>query len=506
MQPTEHSQLETLKQQLIVINDISSAGSLLYWDMTTQMPPGGQAARGRQLAVLGQIAHDRFVDPAIGRLLDELQPYAETLPYDHNDAALWRITRRNYDREVKVPSAFVAEFFQFFSVIYDAWTRARPANDFNAVRDLLKKNLDYSRQYAEFFGPFDHIADPLIDQGDYGMKAASVRAIFAELRAQLVPIVATITAQPPADDSMVRRHYPEADQLAFGLDIIKDYGYDFSRGRQDLTAHPYMTRINSGDVRITTRVDEHYFNDALFSTLHEAGHAMYEQGIDATFDGLPLATGTSAGVHESQSRTWENIIGRSREFWTHYYPALQARFPSQLSDVSADSFHRAVNKVTPSLIRVDADEVTYNLHVMIRFDIELALLEGAMEIDDLPRVWNERYTSDLGVTPPDDKDGCLQDVHWFGGIIGGAFQGYTLGNLMSAQFYDSALKAHPEIPAEIGQGKFDTLHGWLKENIYQHGSKFTAPELVERVTGTGVQVAPYIAYLRRKYGELYDLS
>lgn len=502
---SDHPNIQALKNLLTATSDLRSAASVLYWDMTTYMPPHGAAARGRQLALLSRLAHDRFVDPAIGRLLDDVQPYIEGLPDDHDDAALWRVTRRAYDLETRVPSDFVAEATEFSTVIYDAWTRARPANDFDSVRDLLKRALDYSRRYADFFAPYDHIADPSIDQVDFGMKTATVRALFARLREQLVPIVAAITAQTPTDDAVLRRHYPEAAQLAFGLDVIKDYGFDFSRGRQDKTHHPFMTRFSTGDVRITTRVDEHFFNDALFSTLHEAGHAMYELGIDPAYDGLPLGGGTSAGVHESQSRTWENIVGRSRAFWSHYYPALQQYFPTQLSDVPLDMFYRAINKVTPSLIRVDADEVTYNLHVMIRFEIEAALLEGSMEIDDLPRVWNERYTQDLGITPRDDKDGCLQDVHWFGGGFGGQFQGYTLGNLISAQFYDAALKAHPEIPTEIGQGKFDALHTWLKDNVYVHGSKYTAPELVRRVTGADVQVEPLIGYLRRKYGELYTL-
>lgn len=502
---TTHPLFTELNQRLLEVHDLNGIGSLLYWDMTTYMPSGGASGRARQMSTVGSLAHQKFTDPEIGRLIDSLQPIAEALPYDHDDAAAYRAVRRDYDRAVKIPASLVAAFSQHSAAAYDTWTRARPANDFGMVRDMLKKTLDFSRQFAEYSAPYQHIADPLIDNADYGMKAESVRAVFAELRAQLVPIVKAITSQPPADDSVVRRHFPEAQQIVFGEDVIKAYGYDFSRGRQDKTAHPYMTRLSGGDVRITTRVDEQFFNDALFGTLHEAGHAMYEQGLNPAYIDTELLGGTSAGVHESQSRTWENIVGRSREFWTHYYPRLQAIFPSQLGDVPLDTFYRAINKVKPSLIRVDADEVTYNLHVMIRFDIELALLEGSMEVDDLPRVWNERYQSDLGITPPTDADGCLQDVHWFHGFIGGSFQGYTLGNLMSAQFYEAALAAHPQIPSEIAQGNFDTLHGWLKTNVYQYGRKYTAPELVERVTGGGVQVEPLIRYLRGKYGQLYSL-
>ena len=287
--------------------------------------------------------------------------------------------------------------------------------------------------------------------------------------------------------------------------MARQIGYDFERGRLDKTPHPFTIEFAVDDVRITTRVDEHNLGDALFSTIHEAGHAMYEQGVRPDFDGTPLGGGTSAGVHESQSRLWENIVGRSRGFWHFYYPRLQAAFPAQLADVPLEAFYRAINKVQPSLIRTDADEITYNLHVMLRFDLELALLEGKLAVADLPEAWRERYAADLGVIPPDDKDGVLQDVHWYGGVVGGVFQGYTLGNIMSGQFYAAALHAHPEIPAEIARGQFGTLLGWLQQNIYRHGSKLTASELIQRVTGGPLSIEPYVRYLRTKYGELYEL-
>jgi carboxypeptidase Taq len=262
-----------------------------------------------------------------------------------------------------------------------------------------------------------------------------------------------------------------------------------------------MTKFSLGDVRITTRFREDDLGDGLFSTIHEAGHAMYEQGIDVAYEGSPLANGASAGVHESQSRLWENVVGRSRPFWDHYYPQLQAAFPDQLGDVTPSMFYRAVNKVQPSLIRTDADQMTYDLHVMIRFDLELALLEGKLDVRDLPEAWHARYLSDLGVAAEEERDGALQDVHWFYGTIGGAFQGYTLGNILSALFYRQALLAHPEIPEQIGRGEFGTLHGWLRENIYRHGAKYTANELVERVTGGPLTIEPYVAYLREKFVE-----
>lgn len=499
------NKLQELKTLILEANDLSAAAAVLNWDHETYMPSGGGASRARQLATLQRLSHEKFTSAAVGKLLDELQAYGESLPYDSDDASLIRVARRDYERQVKIPGKLVGELGSHTAQTYQVWTEARPANDFARLESYLEKTLDLSRQVADCFPGYDHIADPLIDFADYGMKADSVRQVFADLRDQLVPLVSAITAQQPADNTALLQHFPEDKQWAFGLDVIKAYGYDFNRGRQDKAPHPFTTSFGIGDVRITTRVNERDLGDALFSTLHEAGHAMYEQGIDMALDGTPLAGGTSAGVHESQSRLWENVVGRSRGFWSHFYPQLQATFPEQLKNVSLDSFYRAINRVEPSLIRVDADEVTYNLHVMIRFDLELALLEGTLSVHDLPEAWHARYQADMGVHAPNDRDGVLQDVHWYGGVIGGAFQGYTLGNILSGVFYQTALQAHPTIPDEIARGKFDTLHTWLKNNIYQYGSKFTAPELIERVTGGPLRIEPYIAYLRKKYGELYGV-
>lgn len=497
--------LKELKTRLEEVSNLNSATAVLGWDQATFMPPAGANSRGRQMATLASLSQEKFTDPAIGKLLDELQPYAEGLPYDSDDAALIRKTRSDYEKAVKVPPAWVARFSTHSAVSYQAWTEARPANNFKAVEDKLKTTLDLSREYANFFPGYEHIADPLIDGPDPGMKASDIRRVFGELREQLVPLVKTITEQAMADDSPLRAGYPEDEQLAFGMQVAKDYGFDFNRGRQDKSPHPFMTSFAIDDVRITTRVQEGDLSDALFSTLHETGHALYELGIDPALEGTPLAGGTSSGVHESQSRTWENIIGRSRGFWEHYYPKLQKQFPGQLNKVSLDEFYRAINKVSRSLIRTDADEVTYNLHVMLRFELELELLEGKLEVKDLPEAWHTRYQADLGIHAPSDVDGVLQDVHWYGGAIGGEFQGYTLGNIISALFYEAALKAHPDIPQQTGQGQFGTLHSWLKDNLYRHGSKFTPNELIERVTGGPLRIEPYIQYLKTKYGELYTL-
>lgn len=498
-------QIDELKAHLMEIYDLQHAGLLLSWDETTYMPPAGAPARGRQNALLARLAHEKFIDPEIGHLLDDLQPYVESQPYDSDEASLIRVTQREYERALRIPPQFIAELYLHTSKCYNTWVTARPENNFKALEPLLERSVDLSRQMADFFPGYEHIADPLIDSVDYGMKATTLRKLFANLRRELIPIVKVITTQTPADDACLKQKFPQADQLSFGLEVVRQLGYDFNRGRQDLTLHPFQTTISLGDVRITTRVDENNLVEALFGSIHESGHAMYEQGIRRELEGTPLATAISAGMHESQSRTWENLVGRSRGFWEYFYPKLQAKFPSQLNNVSLDTFYQAINKVQHSLIRQEADEVTYNLHVMIRFDIELALLEGNLLARDLPEYWHVRYQADMGIRAPDDRDGVLQDVHWFSGLVGGSFQGYTLGNILGAQFYAQALKTHPEIPSEMAQGKFDTLHTWLVDNIYQHGGKFTANELVERVCGGPLSIEPYISYLKMKYGELYTL-
>jgi carboxypeptidase Taq len=499
------SRLAELKRRLQEASDIASACAVLGWDQATYMPKGGAPARGRQGATLSRLVHERFTDPAVGKLLDGLMQYAEGLPEDSDDAGLIRVVRREYDKAIKVPAELVARRSEVASASYDAWTRARPDNDFATMRPFLERVLDLSREYARHLGPYDHIADPLIDDLDDGMTVASVRALFDALRAELVPIVRAIAEQPLADDSCLRASFPEAKQLAFSVAVIRRFGYDLDRGRLDKTHHPFCTRFSSGDVRITTRVKVNDLGDALFSTLHEAGHALYEQGVNPAYEGTRLDSGTSMGVHESQSRLWENLVGRSRGFWEHFYPQLRQVFPGQLKAVPLETFYRAINKVERSLIRTDADEVTYNLHVMLRFGLELDLLEGRLEVKDLPEAWRARFKADLGLEPPDDRDGCLQDVHWYGGSIGGAFQSYTIGNILSAQFYAAAVAAHPEIPGEITKGELGTLHAWLRDNLYRHGRKYQPDEIVRRATGKPMTIEPYIAYLRGKYGELYRL-
>jgi carboxypeptidase Taq len=498
-------ELEQLRARLAEIRHIRAAAGVLGWDQSTYLPPGARAARGRHMSTLSRIAHEKATDPAVGRLLDACEKWAEGQPPDSDDVALLRVCRRDYDRATRVPSEFVARWAALRSESFGAWAKARPENDVAAVLPYLERMIDMSRAYSAFFPEAEHVADPHIALSDYGMTAATIRDVFARLRAELVPLVKAIAARPPADDACLRQPFSRKGQEAFFTQVIRDFGYDYNRGRHDVAPHPFTTSFSVTDVRITVRYRDNYLGDAIFSAFHEAGHALYQQGINPAYEDTPLCHGTSSGAHESQSRLWENVVGRSLGFWSHYYPKLQAIFPDELKGVSLDTFYRAVNKVKPSLIRTDADEVTYNLHPMLRFDLELAMLEGNLAAKDLPDAWNARYESDLGILPPDHRDGVLQDMHWYSGRVGGAFQGYTLGNILSAQFYNAALRAHPEIPSETESGRFGTLHAWLKDNIYQHGGKYDTAELVELVTGGPLRIEPYVAYLKAKYGALYNL-
>ncbi len=497
--------LAVLKARLAEVADLEAASAVLGWDQATYMPRGGVTCRGHQLATLDRIAHEKFTDPEIGRLLDGLAPALEARGIEDLDHALVRVTRRDYERAIKVPEALVSRLSMHANAAYAAWTDARPANDFDAMRPHLENGVALARELSAVLGRSQHVMDPLIDRAEPGMTVQSISELFASLRAPLVALADAAKSCTPTDSACLHQHYPEAKQLAIGLRMAEHFGYDLTRGRQDLSPHPFCTTFANGDVRITTRVKPNDLSEALFSTLHEAGHAMYEQGVAPALDRTRLQGGTSPGVHESQSRLWENIVGRSEGFLGHAYPLLQKQFPEQLKRIPFKTFYRAVNRVAPSLIRTDADELTYNLHIMIRFDLECRLLDGRLQPRDLPEAWAELYARDLGVTVPSHADGCLQDVHWFSGPVGAAFQSYTIGNILSAQFYAAAVAKHPAIPTEIASGKFATLHGWLRDNIYRHGRMFDPADLVERATGGPMSTAPYLSYLTAKYEALAEM-
>jgi len=497
--------LNQLKARLAEIADLFKASEVLGWDMQTYMPPGGGEARSEQIATLQKLGHEKFTQAEIGQWLEELKPTLERLDPDSDDAGILRVAARDYDRARKVPTELVAEIARTTSMAHEVWAKARAEKNFQAFLPMLEKIIELKRRVSACFGEQDSPYDPLLDDYEPGMKAAQVRAVFDELKRDLVPLVKAIAAKPEVDDSVLHKDYDEQKQWDFGEAVIKRFGYDFSRGRQDKSVHPFTTSFSSSDVRITTRLMRNFIPSALMGTLHECGHALYEQGVAPELSRTPLADGTSLGVHESQSRMWENLVGRSRGFWKYFYPQLQAVFPENLGKVDLDVFYKALNKVKPSLIRVEADEVTYNLHTLLRFELEVDLMEGRLKAKDLPAAWNAKVKEYLGLDVPDDSQGVLQDVHWSAGYIG-YFPTYTLGNILSVQFFEKAVQAVPSIPADIEHGEFGGLLGWLRENIHRHGRKYTPNELIQRVTGSPLNAKPYLAYLKKKYQALYGIG
>ncbi len=494
--------LNRLKTLLYEIHDLGAAQAVLGWDQLTYMPPGGAEERSEQLATLARMAHEKATAPEIGRLLQDLVPYANQLDPDSDEACLIAVTQRQYDKSTRVPPDWVAEFARATAMGQAVWERAKNRNQFELFRPELEKIIELRRQYADFFAPYEHVYDPMLDDYEPGLTTAEVQAIFAPLRFQQVELIQRIMKHPQVDDSFLKQAYPEQAQWDFGVEAITRIGFDWQRGRQDRSAHPFTTHFGLGDVRITTRFESHNGTMALFSTLHEGGHALYEQGLDPSLRRTPLAEGASMAVHESQSRLWENLVGRSYAFWKFFYPRLQRAFPQQLGAVSLESFYKGINKVNPTLIRVEADEATYNLHIMLRLELEIAMLEGSLAVKDLPEAWRVRMKDYLNLEPPNDAQGVLQDVHWSGGMVG-YFPTYALGNLISAQLWEKVCQEIPDLEAQIEQGEFSHLLAWLREKIHRHGAKFLPQELVQRVTGSKIDSQPYLRYLKAKYEGIY---
>ncbi len=495
--------LDRLTSLLARVHDLNMAANVLEWDQETYMPEAAAEARAHQIATLRQLAHECFVSDEIGALLDALdREHADADP-DHPDVRLLRVTRRDYDQATRLPARLVADLARAVALGKEAWKTARDTDTFATFEPALQRLVDLNLEKAEALGYADTRYDALLDQYEPGLDTATVRQVFDALRAALVPIVRAIAGQPPPDDRCLHRYYPQDRQWDFGMAVLRDIGFDFTRGRQDLSAHPFTTAFDISDVRLTTRVNERYFPSAFFGSLHEAGHGLYEQGIDPALARTPLADGASLGMHESQSRLWENLIGRSRAFWEHYYAPLQRLFPEALSDVSLDTFYRAINRVEPSLIRVEADEVTYNLHIMLRFELELALIEGSVAPADLPALWNAKMEDYLGLTPDTDANGVLQDVHWSLGAFG-YFPTYALGNLLSAQLYDRLDADLGGVEPLVAAGDFAPILAWLREHVHRFGRSRSAQELMVAATGSGLQAGNWLAYVRRKYEALYD--
>jgi len=494
--------LNQLKKILGEIADLNHAESVLGWDQQVNLPPKGGEARGQQLATLGRITHEKSTSHEVGILLDELKnEYAGS---DSDDAALIRVAARNYDKATRVPAEFVAEQSIVTTAAFETWVQAKGKSDFSIFRPHLEKVVDLVKKYVSFFPPADHPYDVLLDNYEPGMKTAEVQEIFGSLRTKQVELIKQISSAKQVKGDFLHKKYNAKKVWDLSEIIIGRFGYDFSRGRQDKAAHPFETTFSINDVRITNRFEPDNPLATLFSSMHEAGHAMYEQGINPAYERTPLEGGVSSAIHESQSRMWENLVGRSLPFCELFFPEIKKIFPSQMDSVNARSFYKAINKVEPSFIRVNADEATYNLHVMLRLELEIGMLTNKVVIKDLPDIWNAKMRDYLGITPPDDTHGVLQDVHWSSGLFG-YFPTYALGNLVSAQLWEKINEDIKDLDAQIRRGKFDSLLGWLHEKIHIHGHKYDPQDLIQKVTGSRIDSAAYIRYLTKKFSDIYGL-
>ena len=494
--------LNALKDLLGVIADLQYTQAVLDWDLQTYMPAGGAQDRGDTVSTIAGLAHQKSTSDTLGRLIEELEPLSTQMTRDSDDARLIELASHLYSKKTRVPSEWVTDFARVTSIAQIYWQRAKQEADFSIFQPYLKTIVDLKRQYAEFFSPYDHIYDPLLDDFERNMKTRDVISIFNQLQPRQVELIQRISESQPIDASFLSHSYSEQEQWDFGVKVITQFGYDWNRGRQDRSAHPFTTSLGFNDIRITTRFMPDYFGSALFGTMHECGHALYEQGLSKSLRRTPLAEGASMAIHESQSRLWENLVGRSLPFWRFYFPQLKEQFPAQLNGVSLKSFYTGINKVEPSLIRVEADEATYNLHIMLRLELEIELMRGQLEIKDLPEAWNTRMKAYLSLTPPDDARGVLQDIHWSAGLIG-YFPTYALGNLVSAQLWERIHKDIPDLGTQIERGDFSSLLAWLRREVHQHGAKYTPQELVTRVCGEAISPLPYMRYLEEKYMDIY---
>lgn len=482
---------------------LGSCASVLGWDERTYMPRNGSAHRAEQVALIARICHERTTDPRIGGWLAELE--SASLPEDR--AANVREIRRTYDRAVKLPPQLVEELARVTTLAQRHWADARAASDFSKFLPWLEKIVNLKWREAQAVGYKEHAYDALLDEYEPGATTSSIRTLFASLASDLAPLVASINGSGRKPDrGLLHRDYPVEAQQAFGRMAAERIGFDFQAGRLDVTTHPFCSGIGPGDCRITTRYNPKHFNESFFGILHECGHGIYEQNLPHEHFGTPLGSAVSLGIHESQSRLWENQVGRSREFWEFFFPKAQAAFPGALHDATLDDFYFSINDVQASFIRVEADEATYNLHIILRFELEQALLTGDLPPKDVPAAWNERFRKLFQLTPPDDARGCLQDIHWsFGGL--GYFATYTLGNLYAAQFMDQAYAnlGRDELRSDFRTGEFGRLKNWLMEKIHKHGQRYRAADLCQRITGKPLTHQPFMQYLRGKFGPLYGI-
>lgn len=504
--PSSAEHYQSLLQLLQEAELLGSCSHVLSWDEQTHMPSGGAEHRANQLGLLAGLSHERRTSPRIGELLQELT--AKGLSDDPADdqSVIIREAQRTYDRATKLPRVLVEELSRTTSLSQQHWVTARRESNFQKFLPWLSKLVQLKREEAAAIGSTTGVAyDALLDEFEPGMTAAQLQQAFGPLRDALVPLVAAIQGSSRrAPLEIIERTYPKQGQRQLAELAAHKIGFDFTCGRLDESAHPFCSGIGPGDCRLTTRYQERHFNSAFFGVLHEAGHGIYEQGVPGAAFGTALGQTCSLGIHESQSRLWENLIGRSREFWLHFYPQAQEFFPEALSQVSPDDFYFAINDVRPSFIRVEADEVTYNLHIMLRFELEQQLLSGALDPADVPTAWNEAFQRYFSLTPANDAQGCLQDIHWSAGLMG-YFPTYALGNMFASQFLEAAANDIPNLKEQIASGEFADLKNWLNVNIHQHGKRYSAPELVKVVTGKPLSHDPLVRHLQSKFAPLYGL-
>lgn len=477
---------------------ISKSSSVLSWDQETHMPPKGAEARGRQMAVLSGLTHDRFTCREMGEAIRG----AEGEALNADESVNLREIRRDYERAVRVPVDLVREMSQTSSRAKEAWREARKTNDFPVFAPLLEKMIDLKKRYAEAVGYEGEPYNALIEDYEPGMTVARLSEIFGALRPRLIAVVEKVRNGTPPRSDFLRRRYPEAEQIELSRRVLGMMQFDFQAGRMDVSTHPFTTSFSPHDVRLTTRFSEDFFNTALFGTMHEGGHALYEQGLPAEHDGTPLGDSVSLGIHESQSRLWENQVGRGRAFWRHLFPAVREMFPDALHDVTEEEFYRGVNEAKPSMIRVEADELFYNMHIMLRFEIERGLIRGDIRPSDAPQAWRERMKEYVGIVPGTDTEGVLQDIHWSMGLFG-YFATYSLGNLYAAQFMDTISREIPGLDDMIAAGDLKPLREWLREKIHLKGKRMWAEDLVQEVTGEPLNADYLIRYLEAKFGEIY---
>ncbi len=486
--------LTELQDRLGKLTDLRRIASVLLWDMTVWMPPGGGPSRAAQLATIEAIIHEREVDERLGELLEELEPYAESLPADSDEACLIRVSKRDWTKARRVPVELATDLVRTAAQSYEVWVKAREESDFASFRPWLEQIVELRRRYVECFAPYDDPYDPLLDDFEPGMKTDEVRPIFGVLERELTALVAGHATDGQED--FRQGPFSIEGQAALSRELIERFGATWDQFRLDTTVHPFETTFGLGDVRLTTRYSENDLH-SLFTAMHECGHGLYEWGVSPSLERTPLCSGASAALHESQSRLWENVVGRSLPFWRWFYPRVQETFRESLGHVSLESFHHSVNRVRRSVIRVDADETSYGLHLILRFELEQELVSGRLAVKDLPDAWNARFEELMGVSVPNDSLGVLQDSHWSGGAFG-YFPTYLLGSVLSVQIWEKARAAIPDVEEQIERGEFGELHGWLRENVYALGRKFTPAETVQRVVGGPIDPQPYLRYLGDK--------